>query len=109
MDLMLEVSLDRNIVLRENYNVLDFLGDIGGVQALLISLVQFMLVFINYGHFDQFMASKLYKIKKPADEDEKIKQYFKRSNFFTPLKCRNFRNYMIDSLPDRLQCCKESR
>ena len=52
MDMLFEVSLDRNIILRENYNVLDFLGDIGGVQALLISLAQFMLVIINYNHFD---------------------------------------------------------
>ena len=31
MDLLFEVSLDRHLILRENYNVLDFLGDIGGV------------------------------------------------------------------------------
>ena len=55
------------------------------------------------------MASKLYKIKKPADGNEKIKQYFLRSDFFKPLKCRNLRSYVIDSLPGCLRCCKESR
>ena len=52
MDLLFEVSLDRHVILRENYNVLDFMGDIGGVQGILISLVQFFLFFINYNHFD---------------------------------------------------------
>ena len=55
------------------------------------------------------MASRLYKIKKPEDEEQKSKTYFERSNFFKPSKIRNLRDYMIDSLPNRLKCCKESR
>ena len=31
IDLLFEVSLNKKIIIRENYNVLDFLGDIGGV------------------------------------------------------------------------------
>ena len=55
------------------------------------------------------MASKLYKIKKPEDEEQKSKTYFERSTFFKPSKLRNLRDYMIDSLPNRLKCCKETR
>jgi len=31
MDILFEVSLDKHIVLRESFNLLDLLGDIGGV------------------------------------------------------------------------------
>ena len=55
------------------------------------------------------MASKLYKVKKPAYEAEKMKSYFNRSTFFKPAKCRNLRYYMIDCLPSRLVCCAETR
>ena len=85
------------------------MGDIGGVQAILISFFQFILFFLNYRYFDSYMASKLYKIKKPEDEEQKSKTYFERSNFFKPSKVKNLRDYVIDSLPNRLKCCKETR
>ena len=109
LDLYFEVSLDKDVILRENYNILDLLGEVGGVQAILISFFQFILYFTNYHHFDSFMASKLYKIKKPEDEEQKSKTYFERSDYFKPGKCRNLCDYMIDSLPGRLKCCKETR
>jgi len=68
-----------------------------------------MLFFINYKHFDSFMASKLFKIKKPGDVDLKSKTYFERSNFFRLSKFRNFRYYVMDSLPSWLKVCKETR
>ena len=107
--LAFEMSLDKHVITREHFSVLDLLGDIGGVQAILISLIQFILFFLNYHHFDQFMASKLFKIKKPEDEEQKSKTYFERSTFFKPSKLRNLRDYMIDSLPKRLKRCKETR
>ena len=55
------------------------------------------------------MASKLYKIKKPEDEEQKMKTYFERSTFFKPMKFRNLRDYMMDTLPGCVKCCKESR
>ena len=70
LDLLIDLNLDKHLTERENFQLLDFLGDIGGVQAILISFFQFILFFINYNHFDSFMASKLFKIKKPASGDD---------------------------------------
>ena len=109
LDLFFEVNLDKHVILRENYNILDLLGDVGGVQAILISFFQFILYLTNYHHFDTFMASKLYKIKKLEDEEQKKKTYFERSDYFKPGKFRNLCDFMLDSLHDRLKCCKESR
>ena len=106
---MFEVNLDKHVILREHYNILDLLGEVGGVQTILISFFQFILYLINYHHFDTFMASKLYKIKKLEDEEQKSKTYFERSDYFKPGKCRNLYDFMLDSLHDRLKCCKESR
>ena len=109
LELLIEVNLDMNLILRENFEILDLLGDVGGMQAILISFFQFVLFFFNYHHFDSFMASKLFKIKKVDDEEEKSKTYFERSTFFKPLNGRNLRNYMMDTLPKRLKCCKATR
>ena len=109
INLQYEVDMDKHIIFRENYHILDLLGDIGGIQAILISFFQFILFFTNYHHFDSFMASHLYKIKKPEDEEQKSKTHFERSDFFKPGKCRNLCNYMQDSLPNWLKCCKETR
>ena len=105
------MSLDRHLTVRDNFQLLDMLGDIGGVQAILFSIFQFVLFFINYNNFDTFMASKLYKIKLPSaeDEEQKDQSYFARSSFFEPSKCNNLLQYTNDSLPSWLKCCKESR
>ena len=55
------------------------------------------------------MASKLFKISKPEDEEQKSKTYFERSNFIKPEKIKNLRNLVTNNLPDRLKCCKETR
>ena len=106
--LSFEVSRHKHFISRENFTVLDLLGEIGGLQGFLISLCQFVLYFINYQHFDQFMASKLFKIQKPKDDDMK-KTYFERSTYFKPLKYRNLRSCIMDTLPNWLKCCKETR
>ena len=55
------------------------------------------------------MASKLFKISKPEDEEQKSKTDFERSNFIKPEKIKNLRNLVTNNLPDRLKCCKETR
>ena len=64
---------------------------------------------INYNHFDTFMASRLFKLKKEDDNSVDYKSYFDRSNFFTPSKCGNIRAYFMDCCPARCVCCKKSR
>ena len=105
------MSLDKNLTERENLNALNMLGDIGGVQSILFSMFQFILFFVNYNNFDTFMASKLYKIKNAVTEDEEQKEqsYFARSSFFKPSKYDNLLQYLSNSFPSCLICCKETR
>ena len=97
--------------MRESYTFLDLLSDVGGIQGILISTFNMMLTLLNYKYFDQFMASKLYKIKR-EDAHELRQQkldYFQQSDFFKPTKLGNLRLYMMDVLPKRCVCCKMSR
>ena len=64
MVLTFEVNMDQLVVTRSTYTVLDLLSDIGGIQGILASILSIPLICLNYKHFDTFMASKLYKIKK---------------------------------------------
>ena len=66
-----------------------------------------MLSILNYRYFDQFMASKLYKIKR--EDCDGIQDYFQRSDFFKPTRLGNLRLYVMDTLPRKCVCCKRSR
>ena len=46
------MNLNKHVIIRESFGVFDLLGDIGGVQALLVSFFQFILYLLNYGYFD---------------------------------------------------------
>ena len=62
MDLTVEVDLDIVQIAREGYTILDVLSDIGGLQGLLLSFCVAFLVLWNHNNFDNYLASRLYKI-----------------------------------------------
>ena len=64
MNLNIEMNLDKIAIERHGYTFLDMLSDCGGVQSILVSMFSCSLIILNHEHFDTFMASKLFKIKK---------------------------------------------
>ena len=54
------------MIAREGYKVMDFLADVGGVQSITMSLIGLFIGFLNYNMLDNFLISRLYKIKKPS-------------------------------------------
>lgn len=56
-------NLDRRIVSRQSYGILDVLSDIGGMQSILIGTFAIILSIINFADFDSNLASKLYLLK----------------------------------------------
>ena len=109
MDFTFEMNLDRSFVERKGYEILDILSDIGGIQGILYSFFAIILSFLNYKNFDIYMASRLFKIKKPASEEDEFMTYFERSDYFNVNKIGNLRQYAMDILPARLVCCKRTR
>ena len=60
--------------MRNSYTVLDVLSDTGGMQSIIGSAISIWIGIWNYNHFENFMASKLYKIghkKKPGEKSKK--------------------------------------
>ena len=68
MDITLEMNLDMVQIARQGYTILDVLSDVGGLQGLLLSICMALLVVWNYNNFDNYLASRLYKI----EEDPKL-------------------------------------
>ena len=50
--LVFEVNLDKHFISRENFTLLDLMGDLGGLKIGLISASHFILILLNYGYFD---------------------------------------------------------
>ena len=71
MDLQIEMNLNKVQVARNGYTILDVLSDVGGIQGLLQSFCWIIIGIWNYKNFDNYMASRLYKLKdkKKSDTD----------------------------------------
>ena len=63
MELSIERNLDLRVIAREGYTVLDFLSDLGGMQGLIHMLFGIMLSFWNYKYLEDFLVSRLYRLK----------------------------------------------
>ena len=68
MQISLEMNLDQLSIERQIYSSLELISDIGGIQAILLSLFGSILSVFNYNNFDTFLASRLFKLKKPQNE-----------------------------------------
>ena len=95
-------NIDLTYLKRDGYTILDVLSDIGGVSAALITPVLVILSIVNYNHLESYMASKLYHVEQEQPS-------FNETQTYTPTKCGNIGEYMIDTLPSCLVCCKKSQ
>ena len=56
-----EFDLNQYRVDREAYNMLDWLGDIGGLKEAIVIVLSFLYGLLTYNKFENFLVSKLYK------------------------------------------------
>ena len=59
-----EFDLNKMKIDREVYNLFDWLGDIGGLEAALILILGYVNSFVNYEAFEDFLVSKLFRPSK---------------------------------------------
>ena len=64
MDFTIEMNLDQKVIARTGYTYLDFFSDIGGLQAMMISMIMYFMALWNYNYFDNHMVTRLYKLEK---------------------------------------------
>ena len=69
-DITFEMNVNQKVIARSGYTVLDFLGDVGGLNGLLTSTVALFFSFWHFNRFDNFMVQRLYRAK-PKSADSK--------------------------------------
>ena len=66
-----EFDLNQYRIDREAYNMLDWLGDIGGLKEAIVIVLGFIYGLLNYNKFENFLVSKLYKSnRRPHHRDQ---------------------------------------
>ena len=65
-----EVDLDMITYERKVYTVLDMLSDVGGLFEFLICFFAFLSWIWNYQSIENYLASRLFKIKKDSEVEE---------------------------------------
>ena len=53
---------------RDVYSILDWIGDVGGLNEGLYLMFKMLLVFFQYNDFQHFLIERLYK--KPSEQDQ---------------------------------------
>ena len=70
--------------MRKCYNILDLLSEVGGMIGILLVLFSSVVSCFNYNNFDNYMVSRLFKIKKKDSETDHSDPYFQRADFIDP-------------------------
>ena len=104
MNLSVEMNLDQLFIAREGYTFLEVLSDVGGLEGLLLSFTAAILVIFNHNNFDNYLASRLYKVKDDSESDSSPGGDSNSGFFLEPTKFCNIYEYMLDTIPSRLKC-----
>ena len=109
MDVTFERNMDLTVIARDGYTILDWISDIGGIQGIMISAVAIVVSIWNYNWLDNFLVSRLYRIEK-RDAKKKVYECLEdRTEKMRISSISSLRDYICDSLPSCLQCCRSSR
>ena len=103
MEITMEMNLDLAKVSRSGYTFIDVLSDIGGIQSILISTITILISIFNYNHFDDYMATRLFKAKSKGHRSDKDMR-----NEPTELQPTFYFNsclYFADLIPKKIRCC----
>ena len=105
MDITIELDLDRKLIKRMCYSLLELMSDVGGMIGILMVFLSSIVSCFNYNNFDNYMVSRLFKIKKLDSEANLSNQYFQRADFIDPSNYNNFLEYFLSIMPCKKCCC----
>ena len=104
-----EMDLDMIHIERKLYTVFDMLSDVGGLLGILTSIAALLNTIWNYQAFDNFMVSRLFKIKRPKEEILADTGFFSQSEYIKLSIVPNLRNWCLSCVPRCCFCCGYSR
>jgi hypothetical protein len=67
MAIGIDCNLDRTVIERSNYTILDVLSDVGGLESVLASAIALFLSILNYNNLENSMIKQLFSF--PAAQD----------------------------------------
>ena len=87
---------------RNTYTFFDFSSDIGGYISINAITFAYLSKIWNFNQFDNFMVSRLFKIRKPEDEIEEDVHFFRQSVFIKKGSMPYFKDILNKFLS---KCC----
>lgn len=91
-----EFDLNEYRIDREAYNMLDWLGDIGGLKEAMMIIFGFIFGLFNYHTFEDYLVSKLYRATTARD---------RASSAVDAHDLYWMKHEGKDLKPERLNCC----
>ena len=81
-------SLNKKILKRSHYTILDYLSDIGGMQGLLLVSFGFLNALLNSQNSEELLIAKLFKFREENEEqlEDKKKRDDRETSGFTKLR-----------------------
>ena len=84
--LSFEMDLNKYIISRTSYNILDMFSNIGGITVLFLRYFTVIVAVFNFKNMENNLVSQLYKL---IDRDTEIKETTAANNM-----SRNFKDYL---------------
>jgi hypothetical protein len=106
LSITVEVDFDVITYEREVYTSLQLLSDIGGLSGILMTIAAALMVLWNYQSFDNYLVSRLFRIRKPEEEVAKRSNYFNQSQYITLSKYPKFGELVRKCCPSFMCCCR---
>ena len=88
---------------RKLYTVFDMLSDWGGFNGILLTFFAMISAIWNHLSFENFMVSRLFKIKKPEKEIEGFSKYYNKSEYIMLGRFPYFKECLLSIIPKG--CC----
>ena len=104
-----EMDLNVTHIERKLYTVFDMLSDVGGLLGILTSIAVLLNAIWNYQAFDNFMVSRLFKIKKPKEEIDEFTDFYSQSEYIKLSVAPNLLKWLLTFVPKPCLCCTPSR
>merc|ERR1712051_361961 len=101
------MNLNRMEYSRSRYTAFDLLSDVGGLKGMFAELFVLFLAAWNFNAVDNFMATKLFKVKK-AENKNQIKVGKGSHSRYENMKMSRFpfcRQYMLSWFSCCISCC----
>ena len=111
----ISVTIERNLNIwhyeRSVYTMLELISDVGGFSSALIVVLALTSKLWNFNNFDNFMVSRLFKIRKTKEEIEEYpeEEFFNQSDFIHIGNFPYFKECFKKMIPKMCWFCKQTR